>query len=78
MVKGKLLNLNDNPIVSDIIGTTINPLDNETIKIVDSQGDILIEYSGERVKFSLGDLIQEAVVLINHKKDLAKELAKNN
>lgn len=76
MLKGKLLNLNDNPIVSDIIGTTINPLDNETIKIVDSQGDIVIEYSGERVKFSLGDLIQEAVVLINHKKDLAKELAK--
>lgn len=76
MVKGKLLNVNDNPIVSDIIGTTTNPLDNETIKIVDSQGDIVVEYSGERVKFSLGDLIQEAVVLINHKKDLAKEFAK--
>ena len=76
MVKGKLLNVTDNPIVSEIIGTTTNPLDNETIKIVDSQGDIVVEYSGERVKFSLGDLIQEAVVLINHKKDLAKELAK--
>ncbi len=75
MVKGKLLNVTDNPIVSEIIGTTTNPLDNETIKIVDSQGDIVVEYSGERVKFSLGDLIQEAVVLINHKKDLAKELA---
>ena len=76
MIKGKLLNANDNPIISNIIGKTVNPLDNETIKIVNSKGDIIIEYSGERVKFSLGDLIQEAVVLINHKKDLVKELAK--
>ena len=75
MIKGKLLNANDNPIISNIIGKTVNPLDNETIKIVNSKGDIIIEYSGERVKFSLGDLIQEAVVLINHKKDLVKELA---
>ena len=76
MIKGKLLNANDNPIISNIIGKTVNPLDNETIKIVNSKGDIIVEYSGERVKFSLGDLIQEAVVLINHKKDLVKELAK--
>lgn len=76
MIKGKLLNSNDNPIISNIIGKTVNPLDNETIKIVNSKGDIIVEYSGERVKFSLGDLIQEAVVLINHKKDLVKELAK--
>ena len=76
MIKGKLLNATDNPIISNIIGKTVNPLDNETIKIVNSKGDIIIEYSGERVKFSLGDLIQEAVVLINHKKDLVKELAK--
>ena len=76
MIKGKLLNTNDNPIISNIIGKTVNPLDNETIKIVNSKGDIIVEYSGERVKFSLGDLIQEAVVLINHKKDLVKELAK--
>lgn len=76
MIKGKLLNVNDNPIISNIIGKTVNPLDNETIKIVNSKGDIIVEYSGERVKFSLGDLIQEAVVLINHKKDLVKELAK--
>ena len=76
MIKGKLLNENDNPIISNIIGKTVNPLDNETIKIVNSKGDIIVEYSGERVKFSLGDLIQEAVVLINHKKDLVKELAK--
>ena len=75
MIKGKLLNANDNPIISNIIGKTVNPLDNETIKIVNSKGDIIVEYSGERVKFSLGDLIQEAVVLINHKKDLVKELA---
>lgn len=76
MVKGKFLNVNDNPIITNIIGTTVNPLDNENIKIVNSRGDIVVEYSGERVKFSLGDLIQEAVVLINHKKDLAKELTK--
>ena len=76
MIKGKLLNANDNQIISNIIGKTVNPLDNETIKIVNSKGDIIVEYSGERVKFSLGDLIQEAVVLINHKKDLVKELAK--
>lgn len=76
MIKGKLLNATDNPIISNIIGKTVNPLDNETIKIVNSKGDIIVEYSGERVKFSLGDLIQEAVVLINHKKDLVKELAK--
>ena len=76
MIKGKLLNENDNPIISNIIGKTVNPLDNKTIKIVNSKGDIIVEYSGERVKFSLGDLIQEAVVLINHKKDLVKELAK--
>ena len=76
MIKGKRLNANDNPIISNIIGKTVNPLDNETIKIVNSKGDIIVEYSGERVKFSLGDLIQEAVVLINHKKDLVKELAK--
>ena len=76
MIKGKLLNANDNPIISNIIGKTVNPLDNETIKIVNSKGDIIVEYSGERVKFSLGDLIQEAVVLINHKKDLVKELKK--
>ena len=76
MIKGKLLNTTDNPIISNIIGKTVNPLDNETIKIVNSKGDIIVEYSGERVKFSLGDLIQEAVVLINHKKDLVKELAK--
>ena len=76
MIKGKLLNANDNPIISNIIGKTVNPLDNETIKIVNSKGDIIVEYSGERVKFSLGDLIQEAVVLINHKKDLVKELGK--
>ena len=76
MIKGKLLNANDNPIISNIIGKTVNPLDNETIKIVNSKGDIIVEYSGERVKFSLGDLIQEAVVLINHKKDLVKELSK--
>lgn len=76
MIKGKLLNGTDNPIISNIIGKTVNPLDNETIKIVNSKGDIIVEYSGERVKFSLGDLIQEAVVLINHKKDLVKELAK--
>ena len=76
MIKGKLLNANDNPIISNIIGKTVNPLDNETIKIVNSKGDIIVEYSGERVKFSLGDLIQEAVVLINHKKDLVKELTK--
>lgn len=75
MIKGKLLNATDNPIISNIIGKTVNPLDNETIKIVNSKGDIIVEYSGERVKFSLGDLIQEAVVLINHKKDLVKELA---
>ena len=76
MIKGKLLNANDNPIITNIIGKTVNPLDNETIKIVNSKGDIIVEYSGERVKFSLGDLIQEAVVLINHKKDLVKELTK--
>ena len=76
MIKGKLLNATDNPIISNIIGKTVNPLDNETIKIVNSKGDIIVEYSGERVKFSLGDLIQEAVVLINHKKDLVKELTK--
>ena len=76
MIKGKLLNATDNPIISNIIGKTVNPLDNETIKIVNSKGDIIVEYSGERVKFSLGDLIQEAVVLINHKKDLVKELSK--
>ena len=76
MIKGKLLNATDNPIITNIIGKTVNPLDNETIKIVNSKGDIIVEYSGERVKFSLGDLIQEAVVLINHKKDLVKELAK--
>ncbi len=76
MVKGKFLNVNDNPIITNIIGTTVNPLDNENIKIANSRGDIVVEYSGERVKFSLGDLIQEAVVLINHKKDLAKELTK--
>lgn len=75
MIKGKILNVTDNLIISNIIGTTVNPLDNKPIKIIESKGDIVVEYSGERVKFSLGDLIQEAVVLINHKQDLAKELA---
>ena len=75
MVKGKILNADNTPIVSSIIGTTVNPLDNQPVKIIDSRGSIVIEYSGEQVKFSLGDMIEEAVTLINHKKDLAKQLA---
>lgn len=75
MVKGKILNAENNSIVSSIIGTTVNPLDNQPVKVIESRGDIIIEYSGERVKFSLGDMIEEAVILINHKKDLAKQLA---
>ena len=72
MIKGEILDVNDNPIVTDFIGETTNPLDNEPVKILNSQGDIVVEYSGERVKFSLGDFIQEAIILINDKKDLAK------
>ena len=45
MIKGKLLNANDNPIISNIIGKTVNPLDNETIKIVNSKGGDIHGYN---------------------------------
>ena len=57
MIKGKLLNANDNPIISNIIGKTVNPLDNETIKI--SEENTIVEENIEKLTKEKSSEIKE-------------------